>query len=464
MGGKARNCSLLGALVLALVGCAGGDRSEEKEPAGDTQAGANVFAEAGCGSCHTLREAGSTGTQGPDLDQRRPGFEQVLRQVENGGGGMPAFGSSLSREELRDVAAFVAESTGGGHDGAPMAVEFEPDGTKLGACGDDYACLEQAYGNLAYRSGAEAALSRFEKEIQRAGPVEADCHRIAHTIGAATLARLEGEVGHAFAAGSAVCWSGYYHGVLERALADVEENKLGEAARRMCSDPGLRDGPTFTLYQCVHGLGHGLMLHTGYDLPQSLATCDELAGEWEQTSCTGGVFMENLSSSYGVRSRWLREDDLLYPCTTVAERHKLYCYLMVTSRILPAVGFDFAEAARVCRTSEADWLRTCFQSLGRDASGQTRQDPEEILARCRAAGDLMGECVYGAARDMASNYAGGVEAAVLCERSPATLRARCFEGIGTILGSLHEGEESRRAACRELTRRYLADCARGAGI
>jgi hypothetical protein len=111
------------------------------------------------------------------------------------------------------------------------------------------------------------------------------------------------------------------------------------------------------------------MIASDYDLPRALETCDALPDDWDRTSCTGGVFMENISSSYGVQSEWLREDDPLYPCQVVADRHKLYCYLMVTSRILPLVGYDFAAASKTCMQSEPEWAETCFQSLGRDASG-----------------------------------------------------------------------------------------------
>ena len=65
-------------------------------------------------------------------------------------------------------------------------------------------------------------------------------------------------------------------------------------------------------------------------MPRSLKTCDNLQTTFAQTSCTGGVFMENFNSSYGVRSKYLRDKDPIYPCNAVAERHKPYCYQLVT--------------------------------------------------------------------------------------------------------------------------------------
>ena len=68
-----------------------------------------------------------------------------------------------------------------------------------------------------------------------------------------------------------------------------------------------------------------------------------------------------------------------------------------------------------------------------------------------------------AARDVSSNYAGGEESSVLCNKAPKALRSRCFEGIGTILGGLHQTSEARRAACAAITKQYRAVCSRGAG-
>ena len=151
-----------------------------------------------------------------------------------------------------------------------------------------------------------------------------------------------------------LCASGYYHGILERSLLGKPAEAIAPIAQRICSDPDIRR-TDFIHFQCVHGLGHGLMIYTGYDLPRSLDHCEPLETEWERESCRGGVFMENSQSSYGVRSRWLKDDDLLYPCDWVAEKHKYQCYLIQLARIGPALGFDWAKvrtrAARRTRTT-----------------------------------------------------------------------------------------------------------------
>ena len=133
--------ALVGALVVS--GCGGGSSSSseatttegaepetggaaEEEPAEEeaetggaeaggesaaVAAGKTVFT-ANCGSCHTLKEAGTSGTVGPNLDELEPDLAEVETQVENGGGGMPPFKGTLSPEEITNVATFVSTVAG----------------------------------------------------------------------------------------------------------------------------------------------------------------------------------------------------------------------------------------------------------------------------------------------------------------------------------------------------------------
>jgi len=73
--------------------------------------GDKVFSE-NCAACHTLAAAHATGNVGPNLDQLKPSEDTVEHQVENGGGGMPAFEDQLSDEQISAVAAYVSSNAG----------------------------------------------------------------------------------------------------------------------------------------------------------------------------------------------------------------------------------------------------------------------------------------------------------------------------------------------------------------
>ena len=87
--------------------------TETGEVEGDAAAGEAVFASAGCGGCHTLEAAGSSGNVGPNLDESQPDAELVEQRVRNGSGPMPAFEGQLDDEEIANVIAYVVASTSG---------------------------------------------------------------------------------------------------------------------------------------------------------------------------------------------------------------------------------------------------------------------------------------------------------------------------------------------------------------
>lgn len=72
------------------------------------KAGAAVWAQAGCGTCHTLTATGSTGTTGPNLDVLRLSAAQITAQVRSGGTGMPSFAKRLSATKIGALASFVS--------------------------------------------------------------------------------------------------------------------------------------------------------------------------------------------------------------------------------------------------------------------------------------------------------------------------------------------------------------------
>ena len=73
--------------------------------------GKSIF-EKKCASCHTLKDAGATGTIGPNLDQLMPSFAIAQKQVTNGGQVMPAFKNVLTKAQIDAVAKYVATHAG----------------------------------------------------------------------------------------------------------------------------------------------------------------------------------------------------------------------------------------------------------------------------------------------------------------------------------------------------------------
>ena len=276
--------------------------------------------------------------------------------------------------------------------------------------------------------------------------IETTCHPIAHTIGAGALLRYHGNVGKAFGEGDPTCGSGYYHGLLQWKLAGVTPDKVASVARNVCSEPvdprervrllpvRPRSRPRPDAVHALRPAEGARPLPPACDLLR-LGLVHAAASSWRTSS-----------RSYGIRSKYLKKDDLLYPCDVVKVEDKLYCYLLVTSYILPQVGYDWKKAADWCRKSDANFVQYCFQSYGRDASGTAREDPDGIIQNCSNAGSGERECIFGAVRDILNNDPSDVRSKKLCEKVKSDFRSYCTYGIGSIVGTYYStvGAAARR--------------------
>lgn len=104
-----------------------GETGGEETAADETVSGSpggQIFVSAGCGSCHTLAAAGSTGETGPDLneflapDDTTEAVEEMIvdpnSELAEGypGNVMPqTYSQSLSKPEVEELAEYLVETT-----------------------------------------------------------------------------------------------------------------------------------------------------------------------------------------------------------------------------------------------------------------------------------------------------------------------------------------------------------------
>ena len=94
------------AFVIPALAACGSDGGGGKTTAADELArGKKVFV-ASCGSCHSLRAAGTRGVVGGSLDGLSLGEKGVADVVRTGGGGMPAFETALTPAQCQGSLEF----------------------------------------------------------------------------------------------------------------------------------------------------------------------------------------------------------------------------------------------------------------------------------------------------------------------------------------------------------------------
>ncbi|HEV2150188.1 MAG TPA: hypothetical protein VGR37_22510, partial [Longimicrobiaceae bacterium] len=343
--------------------------------------------------------------------------------------------------------------------------------------------------------GVRPAMEALNAVVARDRDVARDAHVYAHGIGIAAFAGAE-RVGESFAACTPEHQSGCYHGVVQAYFMDARRSGgevSAEAVNALCRDHRA-EGRTWLQFQCAHGMGHGLVMFHGHDLPTALKGCDLLDSGFERETCYQGAFMENAVNAmmphhpaaelaHGAHGggahahhgagagpptfKALDPDDLLYPCTVVEERYWSACYSMQTSVILHFTGQDVARTARECLRVPERMRSTCFVSLGRDISGMTVQNRAESRRRCAAVPDPADRawCHVGAATNMLNVTSRAEDGVAYCRELPDTEdKARCYESVGTQLRVLASGEAEREEACRTVEAGYVDACRRGAGL
>lgn len=65
-----------------------------------------------CGACHVLRDAGTSGMIGPDLDELTPDVGRVMTAV-SGGVGVMAAQDHLTDQQIKAVAQYIVTATNG---------------------------------------------------------------------------------------------------------------------------------------------------------------------------------------------------------------------------------------------------------------------------------------------------------------------------------------------------------------
>jgi len=325
--------------------------------------------------------------------------------------------------------------------------------------------------------GLEKALDRLEALAGKDQAVLSDAHNFAHDLGRAAFYQY-GSAKAAFGRCRELFQSGCYHGVLE-AHFDANPTIDPVAVAGLC-DATVGAGSSLALrFQCVHGLGHGLTAHAEHDLFKALTYCDYLRTDWDRQSCYGGAFMENIifaqaqarggaghdHSHGGEHQIHVRADDLLYPCDAVADRYRRECFMMQTSIMLWLNGTDYARAFQTCETAPADYIAICYQSLGRDISGNTLRDTDQSLKLCGLGRmPYAPSCYVGAVKNFIDVTWRTDQAGDFCRRVPGEAKPACYAAIGEQVSVLHADQGARAAECGKMEPDFIYACDLAASV
>lgn len=366
-------------------------------------------------------------------------------------------------------------------------------------------CVAQPLLQVVDSSGPAHSMAVLEEMLRRQPRLGADAHGLAHAIGIraydspATLSQV-------FASCPPTHLSGCYHGVMQAYFLGLRESTAPASKSlldSLCADHRAVSDALY--FQCVHGVGHGLMaLHDNY-LPAALASCDLLSAPSDVESCHAGSFMENLivathphhsalahasdlrggprapgaqdagehgqhtaHETRGAKSSWTALDpkDEQYPCSVLEPRYQSGCYNMQSSVMLFHNRGHVARTAAACERAPEAFLIPCLRSLGRDVFALAGGDYAKGAGKC---GELEGprelHCVYGFAQTVVNVRASAEDGMRFCDEvTGGQEKGACYFAVAGMMQAFAMPPAERARLCGGLAEAYRLDCAAVAGI
>jgi hypothetical protein len=376
------------------------------------------------------------------------------------------------------------------------------------------ACYDEVLLAILAAEGTRVAMETLEHVAERDADIQHHGHVLAHHIGIAAYSTPD-RVGEAFTECTPSFQSGCYHGVVQAYFGELQLTESGEVSAdqldALCAAYRGPNGDRWLLFQCAHGMGHGLVALFDDHLPRALDGCELLLDAWERESCYGGAFMENVVSATmphhapragshhpatggasphahhghtaheghaagheahahaharGQGFPALDPDDPHYPCSALPERYLFACYSMQTSAVLFWSEGDIQAGVELCDGAPEVVRHVCYISLGRDINAYARQDHARALGKCReVAAPHQAACLIGVAKNLIDVTADPGDGAAFCDAVPAGInRERCFRAVGEQLAVLEPGLERRARFCASLDARDAQACGSGAGL
>jgi hypothetical protein len=302
--------------------------------------------------------------------------------------------------------------------------------------------------NTLEEKGLAPALDSLEHRAAQDSAVLRGAHQLAHALGRQALLRNEGDPA-ILAQCRPIFGSGCYHGVVEAFLSRRGRVDMTEL-RQMCVAAGAKR-QTGAVYECAHGLGHGVLGAVGLDIDTALGHCDALDRPNLVSACHEGAFMEAISSAVAERESHashahgsshaahpgritIDREDVYSPCDRYTRAYGDACWLFQGFLILRHVDFDAGRALRICEAAPAGRAGRCAQSVGHQLAGLFQRSDAWLVEQC-AKGDAEPavKCASGAALALVLMDWSGERVNRYCGAVPGAWRIACFGAAGEAL-------------------------------
>ena len=262
----------------------------------------------------------------------------------------------------------------------------------LEECERDDICVAFRLTSLSANESENVVMSVLDGIISAWDDEKVTCHQNAHHLGHFLFEYFDRDVEKALANTNNKCGNALYHGVLEDSLLGEirSENTSLEDLDVTSTCINVGDSPDSNVrLQCLHGMGHAIVMAYDYDLFNAIKRCDDFQTFAEQDMCLDGAFMQNHVENFNNGGGVFDKDDIYYPCNVVDEKYQNRCYIYQAYYILKGNNYSYLPTFEDCEripTSSEKIIGGCFGGVSNYLSVRTYQtDVDGIAKMCSEA-------------------------------------------------------------------------------
>lgn len=220
-----------------------------------------------------------------------------------------------------------------------------------------------------------------------------DKHELAHKLGEIAI-RVSGLNG--FGKCDSFLNYGCFHGAALAAVRLSGPHNLGEKLWDGCRKNARFPG------DCLHGLGHALMIIKGYDLLGAYEDCERLVKDRDVFWCLDGVAMENVTRSMAPESlgKYGSSTDPYYPCSFSTQQYEAVCVRNHLGFLRRQLSWDLDKLTEFCLSFPAQDELTreeCVTVVGSLTVYDFPGSPEGVALQCAKAREYFSFCINGGA-------------------------------------------------------------------
>lgn len=321
-------------------------------------------------------------------------------------------------------------------------------------------------------------------------PPNIDMHLLGHVVGD-LLYRQQGLLG------IKVCTHDFRnacsHSIVVGVFLEQGIGALDSIASACRQAPGGKGAYTM----CFHGLGHGVLAHTEYDMEKAVELCKLTGtpeyGNREYIECVGGTVMEMMAGINDKdawekqRPNYFKEEDPLAPCSLsfMPKEARPICYTYLTPNLFTSVGAklgnpedkNFKEAFPLCNNipeTQKENRDACYGGFGkefvvlakardiRNIENMTSEELKKVYDWCTLADNKEGviSCILSAERSL---YWGGENdsgAAIrFCEGiTNSDYQSTCFKDLVESVSYYIGGASYRKDFCDQVPESFREHC------